>query len=93
MPHRVAQPLPPVLRPRNRTLHLRCAGCGFGATVHTPPLRCPICGRHDWLVVDRHGVPAPSPDRTSGEDVVDNLQQDLTEAAPGGLPRLKTYKL
>ena len=34
-------------------VEIRCASCGYGAIVASPPRRCPMCGGDGWRFAKR----------------------------------------
>ena len=34
-------------------VEIRCARCGYGAVVTSPPRRCPMCGGEGWRIAKR----------------------------------------
>lgn len=34
-------------------VEIRCARCGYGAVVTSPPRRCPMCGGKGWRLAKR----------------------------------------
>jgi hypothetical protein len=40
-------------------VEIHCCGCGYGAVVARPPVRCPMCGQGTWR-------PAAGHDRRTG---------------------------
>lgn len=42
-------------------IEIRCARCGYGAVVTSPPRRCPMCGGEGWRLAKRlHALPTLS---------------------------------
>jgi hypothetical protein len=42
-------------------VEIRCADCGYGAVVSSPPRRCPMCGGKGWQLPKRiHALPTLS---------------------------------
>jgi rubrerythrin len=37
-------------------VEVRCCGCGYGAVVARPPVRCPMCGRGTWRLAAGHAL-------------------------------------
>lgn len=38
---------------RDDRVEIRCAACGYGAVVTSPPRRCPMCGGEGWRLAKR----------------------------------------
>jgi rubrerythrin len=39
-------------------VEIHCCGCGYGAVVARPPVRCPMCGQGAWRPAAGHTLGA-----------------------------------
>jgi rubrerythrin len=37
-------------------VEIHCCGCGYGAVVARPPVRCPMCGQGTWRPAAGHAL-------------------------------------